>query len=154
MLSALGVPRFSAWSDGDDPLRSRLAVSGLERDAATAPAVRAILELVSSLEAAGIAATRDGGAVYPQPLAVLVGLPELVKRGAYSRTFEVRVLVISGDPLNSVGSVDRLYALADEVALELNTQNYRPSSFSSSANAEPLPALELKVTVSVTETEV
>lgn len=119
----------------------------------TAPASRAILELVSRLQQAGIDATRDAGAVYPQPTAVLVGLPTLVKRGAAFRSFTIPVLVISGEPLNNVPAVDRLYELADDVALELETENYRPSSWSSSVNAEPLPALELSVTVTVTETE-
>ena len=128
-------------------------LSGIVRSNGSAPAIRAILELLSMLEDAGIDATRDAGAVYPQPTAVLVGLPTLLKRGLGSRSFEVPVLVISGDPLNSVERVDRLYSLADEVALELNSSAYRPSSWSSSVNAEPLPALELAVTVTVTEIE-
>ena len=33
------------------------------------------------LDDAGIEATRDAGAFYPQPLGVLVGLPALVRRG-------------------------------------------------------------------------
>ena len=117
------------------------------------PAVRVIEELVDELLESGIEASRDAGAFYPQPLGVLVGLPSLVSRGVYSRTYEVPVLVVSGDPLNAVLAVDRLYALADDVAGVLSTAAYRVSSWRSAVNAEPLPALELTVTVTVTETE-
>jgi hypothetical protein len=118
---------------------------------AAPPASRARAELVDELVAAGLEATGDAGAFYPQPLAVLVGLPALVGRTLAGRTFEVPVLVVSGDPLNSTEHVDRAYAIADEVALVLSTGSYRPSSWRSSSNAEPLPALELTVTVTVTK---
>jgi len=117
------------------------------------PATRAIEETLDVLEEAGIAATRDAGAFYPQPAGVLVGLPTLESRGLAVRTYTIPVLVVSGDPLNSELAVDRLYALADDVALALRTDNFRPSSYRSSVNAEPLPALELAVTVTTTETE-
>jgi hypothetical protein len=117
----------------------------------TSAAVRAIAGLVDELVDAGVEATRDAGAFYPQPTGVLVGLPTLIRRGLGSRTFEVPVLVVSGDPLNAELAVDRIYSLADEVAAVLSTANYRPSSWRSSSNAEPLPALELTVTVTVTE---
>jgi hypothetical protein len=117
-------------------------------------AVRAIDELVELLAEAGIEATRDAGAFYPQPIGVLVGLPTLVGRGLAVRTFTLPVLVVSGDPLNSELAIDRVYALADDVAAALATESYRPSSWRSSGNAEPLPAVELTVTVTVTETEV
>jgi hypothetical protein len=118
---------------------------------AAPPASRARAELVDELVDAGLEATGDAGAFYPQPIAVLVGLPALVGRTLAGRTFEVPVLVVSGDPLNSTEHVDRAYAIADEVALVLSTATYRPSSWRSSSNAEPLPALELTVTVTVTE---
>ena len=117
------------------------------------PATRAIAALVDELAEAGIDAARDAGAFYPQPIGVLVGLPSLVKRGAAYRTFEISVLVVSGDPLNTERAVDRLYALADDCALALSTDSYRPSSWRGNVNAEPLPAVELTVTVTVTETE-
>lgn len=116
------------------------------------PALRTITALLSILEDAGIDARRDAGKFYPQPIGVLVGLPTLTSRGAATRTFTVPVLVVSGDPLNSELAVDRLYSMADEVALALQTDNYRPSSWRSGVNSEPLPALELSVTV--TESEV
>jgi len=116
-------------------------------------ASRAIEELVERLEDAGISATRDAGAFFPQPVGVLVGLPTLVSRGLAARTFTIPVLVVSGDPLNAPLAVDRVYALADDVAYALATEAYRPSSWRSSVNAEPLPAVELTVTVTVTEME-
>jgi hypothetical protein len=120
---------------------------------AITPARRAIEALLAELELAGITAQRDAGAFYPQPVGVLVGLPALVSRGLATRTYSVRVLVVSGDPLNSAERVDRLFAIADDVALALATDSYAPSSYSSSVNAEPLPAVELTVTVTVTESE-
>lgn len=119
----------------------------------THPATRALYAIMSELAAASIDATRDAGAFYPQPAGVLVGLPALIKRGLGSRTYEVSILVVSGDPLNSELAVDRLYALADDVALTLAIDTYRVASYRSSVNAEPLPALELVAVVTVTETE-
>jgi hypothetical protein len=118
---------------------------------ATTAATRAIAAALELLEASGIPATRDPGAFYPQPVATLVGLPELVSRGAASRTFALPVTVVSGDPLNDELAVDRLYAIADAAALALRTAAYRPTSYRSSVNAEPLPAIELVVTITVSE---
>jgi hypothetical protein len=114
-------------------------------------ATLAIEALLEELAEAGIEATRDAGAFYPQPTLVLVALPTLLSRGLASSTFSVPVLVVSGDPLNTELAVDRVYALAEQVAHALSTDNYRPSSFRSAANREPLPALELDVTITVTE---
>ena len=113
-------------------------------------AIAATLELLAD---AGIAATRDAGAFYPQPTGVLVGLPTLEGRGLSSHTFSVPVLVVSGDPLNNELAVDRLYALADECALALDVAGYRPSSYRSSVNAEPMPDVELAATITVTVTQ-
>jgi hypothetical protein len=110
-------------------------------------------ELAAMLEAAGIEGSLDAGTFYPTPIGVLIGLPTLTERGLASRTFEVPVLVVSGDPLNSEAVVDRVLALADDVALALRTDRYAPSSWRSSSNAEPLPAIELPVTVTVQERE-
>jgi len=117
------------------------------------PAVRAIDATVELLQAAGIPATRDPGAFYPQPVGVLVGLPTLLRRTQGGRVYTIPVLVVSGDPLNDELPVDRLYALADDVALELQVNTYRPASYQSGVNAEPLPAIELVATASVTEQE-
>lgn len=117
----------------------------------TSAGTLAIGRLLAMLEDAGIEATRDAGAFFPQPVGVLVGIPTLtgqLQSGA--RTFTVPVLVVSGDPFtSSTAAVDRALALADDVAFALAVANYRPSSWSSSRNAEPLPALELDVTVTV-----
>lgn len=115
------------------------------------PASRALAAVLAMLGSAGITATRDAGAFYPQPAGVLVGLPALVARGLATRTYEITVLVVSGDPLNSSLNVDRLYALADDVALALACDTYRPDSWRSGVNAEPLPALSLLCTLTVEE---
>ena len=78
----------------------------------------------------------------------------MVGRGLAHRTYEVSVLVVSGDPLNSPLAVDRLFALADDVALALGVDAYAPDNYRSAANAEPLPALALSVTLTVPEEEV
>jgi hypothetical protein len=96
------------------------------------------------LEGAGIA-------FFPQPVGVLVGLPTLVGRTLAARTFELPVTVVSGDPLNSELAVDRLYALADDVAGALRTFAYRPTSWRGGVNAEPLPAIELTATLTISE---
>jgi hypothetical protein len=122
--------------------------------AVSSPAVRAIADVLASLEAAAITATRDPGAFYPQPVGVLVGLPSLASRNLQARIYEIPVLVVSGDPLNAELAVDRLCALADDVALALGEDAYRPSSWRNPSNAEPYPALEITVTVLTPESEV
>jgi hypothetical protein len=109
----------------------------------------AVLELLAD---DGIEATGDAGAFFPQPVAVLVGLPTLDHRGLRSATFTVPVSVVSGDPLNEERAVDRLYAFADDVARSLRSDEYRPGSFSGSPNAEPLPAVEMLATVQIADT--
>ena len=123
-------------------------MSSLETMAAASRAIAATLELLAD---SGIEATRDAGAFYPQPVGVLVGLPTLESRGLASRTFTIPVSIVSGDPLNSELAVDRLYALADDVALALRAASYSPSNYRGGVNSEPLPALELIATVTVTE---
>lgn len=120
----------------------------------TASALTAIEAVVDQLAASGITAVRDAGAFYPQPIGVLVGLPSLVKRGQGFVSYQVPILVVSGDPLNEELAVDRLYALADDAARAVRTDQYRPSSFPTSANAEPLPAIEMAALVTLAETEV
>jgi len=114
-------------------------------------AVAAIAAVISELQAAGIDATRDPGAFYPQPVGVLVGLPTLAERGLASSTFSVPILIVSGDPLNSEDVVDRLYALADDAARAVRTDQYRPSSWAGNVNAEPLPAVEMAATVTLAD---
>lgn len=109
----------------------------------------AIDAVVSVLEDAGIEAGRDPGAFYPQPIGVLVGLPSLVRATLGEKIYELPVYVVSGDPLSTPAPVDRLYALADEVASVLAIDSYRPSDWRGSANAEPLPAVELTAIASV-----
>lgn len=123
-------------------------MSAIEDVTAAVRAIEATLELLTE---AGIEATRDAGAFYPQPIGVLVGLPTLNSRGLASRTFTIPVLIVSGDPLNAELAVNRLYALADDVALALRTDRYAPSSYRGGVNSEPMPAIELAVTVTVSE---
>jgi len=118
---------------------------------ATSAGSRARGGLVAELAAAGIEASLDVGSFYPQPIGVLVGLPTLDGRQLAGWRFLIPVHVVSGDPLNSELVVDRLLELAEEVAEVLGVANYRPSSWRSSSNAEPLPSLELAVSVTVTQ---
>lgn len=121
--------------------------------AVVSPAVRALDAVLAELDAAGITASRDAGAFYPAPVGVLVRLPALTSRLLGARTYEISVLVVSGDPLNATPPVDRIYALADDVALALAVDAYEPTNYRSGVNAEPLPAVELRAVVTVTETE-
>lgn len=129
-------------------------MSAVAFDAATAPANRARVALAALLADAGIPAALDAGAFYPQPVGVLVALPSLVARTMAARTFTIPVLVVAGDPVNTPLVVERLYALADDVANATRTPTYRASSWRGGPNAEPLPAVELEVTVTVAEMEV
>ena len=118
---------------------------------ATTPAVRALEALLELLEDAGIEATDDAGAFYPQPAGVVVGLPSYVGRTLGARRYTVAVHVVSGDPLNSRLARDRAFALADAVALACRIDAYRPTSWRGGVNAEPLPAIELIVPINVPE---
>lgn len=115
----------------------------------TAGAVAAMQATVAALADAGVQATTDAGAFYPQPIGVLVGLPSLVERGLASSTYSVPVSVVSGDPLNEELPVQRLFALADDCARAVRTDQYRPGSWSGSVNVEPLPAIEMAAVVTL-----
>lgn len=117
-------------------------------------ATRAIDAVLELLTGSGIAATRDVSELDPSPIGVLIGLPSLVDATLGAQTFEIPVYVVSGDPVNSAEAVDRLYAIADEVAVAASTLAYRPTTWGGRAGAEPLPALELTVTVTVSNEEV
>jgi hypothetical protein len=117
----------------------------------TPPAVRAIEVVLDRLELAGVPATRDAGAFHPQGLGVLVGLPLLTARGLALRTYSVPVRVVSSDPLNSVLAVDSLYLLADELAGLLDADAYVPQEWQGGVNRDPLPAVLLEITVSISE---
>jgi hypothetical protein len=116
-------------------------------------ATAALEHVLGLLAAAGIEATRDAGALTPDPIGVLVGLPTLTGRTLGGSTYTVPVTVVSGDPLAGPMAVDRLYVAADDAADAIGAAAYSPSSFSHGFNAEPLPALELIVTVSLSRTE-
>lgn len=113
------------------------------------PASRAIAAVLERLQDAGVDATRDAGAFHPAPIGVLVGLPSLTFRLLASRTFSVPVRVVSADPLNTTTAVERLYALADQLADLLSCDSYRPVEWIGGVNADPLPAVLLETTVTV-----
>jgi hypothetical protein len=109
-------------------------------------ALDAVVDLLTS---DGIDATRDPGAQYPAPYAVVVGLPSLVSSTLAARVYQVPVYVVAGVPLVDVDTVDGLYELADRVASTLNETTYRPHDYRGTANADPLPAVVLDATVTV-----
>ena len=117
------------------------------------PATRAIATLLELLQDAEIRATRDSGSFRADPIGVLVALPSLVSATLGARTFEVPIIVVSGDPLNTIEAVDRIYAEADAIADVVRTLAYRPTTWAGRRDAEPLPAIELTVTVTVTNEE-
>ena len=109
-------------------------------------ALDAVLALLAD---AGIEATRDPGAFYPQPLGVIVGLPSLDGATLSGRTYVMPVYVVSGEPLSSAERVDELYTLADAVADAIDAASYQPFDYRGTANAEPLPAVRLDAVASV-----
>lgn len=117
-------------------------------------ATRALEALLEALEDAGIEASRDAGEFDPTPVGVLVGLPTLVSKTLSASAFEIPIVIVTGDPLNSAAAVDRLYAIADDVADAVRTLGYRPTSWAGSSRVEPLPALEVLASVTVTTQEV
>lgn len=116
---------------------------------ATTGATRAIEKVLSRLDQAGIPATRDASAFHPRPTGVLVGLPALSFRLIAAQTYTVPVRAISADPLSTPEAVDRLYGLADALALILDCDSYDPGDWFGGVNQDPLPAVLLNVTVTV-----
>ena len=80
-------------------------------------------------------------------------MPTLTAKRLSACSFEIPVLVVTGDPLNTIAAVDRLYTLADAIADVLGESSYRPSTWASSSRVEPLPALEVLATVTVSTEE-
>jgi hypothetical protein len=109
-------------------------------------AIERVLEL---LAANGVDATADAGALTPDPIGVLVGLPALTGRTLAGAHYTVPVTVVTGDPLSTLAARDRLYDTADAAADAIGAATYSPSSFSNGVNAEPLPSLELVANVSL-----
>tara|TARA_R110000868_G_scaffold279524_2_gene539571 strand:+ start:2200 stop:2559 length:360 start_codon:yes stop_codon:yes gene_type:complete len=112
---------------------------------------QALDAVVAELVAAGLPATRDAGAFFPAPIGVLVGMPSLIATGLASRTLEVPVHIISADP-PSPNVLALMYAAADDAAAALQTNTYSATTWSNGINAEPLPALNLLVTVTIENT--
>jgi hypothetical protein len=119
--------------------------------AVLSPASRILEATLGRLADAGIEASRDPGATFPQPLAVLVGLPTLAGWTQAGRTYTVPVYVVSSDPLNDESRIDRALALTDAVAFVLGADNYRPSAWRSSVNAQPLESFELTIIATTPE---
>jgi hypothetical protein len=114
-------------------------------------ASRAIDAVLALLADAGISASRDAASFAAElgAIGVLVGLPARVGGTLSGSTFEIPVYVVSGDPVNTADAVDRFYAEADAIARELRTLEYRPTTWGGRAGAEPLSAIEIVVTVTV-----
>lgn len=113
----------------------------------------AIAAMVALLAEDGITASDDASTFDPSPIGVLVGLPSRVNATLGGVVYELPVLVVSGDAVNNPAAVDRLYAEADAVANAARTDRYRPTSWAGSSRTEPLPAIEVVATVTVTNQE-
>lgn len=105
--------------------------------------------VVNALRDAGLKATDDPGAFYPAPVGILVGIPSLTKRGLAMASYTVPVTVVSGDPLTDANKTARLITTAEDAALVLSCDQYRETSWSANAQTEPLPAIEMAATVSL-----
>lgn len=117
-------------------------------------AARAAIDAIAELlETAGVTASRDASGFDPAPIGVLLGLPTLAGRTLSGATFEVPIVIVSGDPVSTAEAVDRLYAEADAIASIVAASSYRPSTWGGSSRTQPLPAIEISaiVTVSIEE---
>lgn len=113
-----------------------------------AVALEALLEL---LEAGGVTASRDASSFYPDPIGVLVTLPTRLRDTLAASVFEIPIVVVSAEPVNTPEAVDRLYAEADAIAEIVSTPSYRPTTWSGGADVAPLPAIEILATVTAQE---
>lgn len=109
-------------------------------------AIDAIAELLAD---AGVQATDEASGFSPSPIGVLIGLPSRVSATLGGETFEIPILVVSGDPVNTAEAVDRLYAEADAIAHAVAETKYEPTTWAGSGRVQPLPAIEIVATVSV-----
>jgi hypothetical protein len=114
-----------------------------------ATAIYAMKAVLAALVDAGVPATDDPGAFFPAPVKALVGIPELQRRGLQTATYRVPVTVVSGDPLTDARKTARLLTMAEDAALVLSCDQYRSTSWGGGANSEPLPAIEMAATVSL-----
>lgn len=112
-------------------------------------AALAIEAIVDALAAGGVTASRDASGFDPSPIGVLVGLPSLVDHTLGGATFDVPVVIVSGDPVNTSDAVDRLYTEADAIAEIVHADTYRPTSWAGSSRTQPLPAIEVSAIVTV-----
>jgi hypothetical protein len=116
-------------------------------------ATRAITCVIDALASVGLSASRDAGAFHPQPTGILVGLPALTSRGLVFHTFTIPVHIVSGVPLNTMGAVDALYAIADAAVAALGEDSYVPSEWGGGPNLDPLPSLLLSCVVTISPEE-
>lgn len=110
----------------------------------------AIAALVALLAEAGVTATREASGFSPDPIGVLVGLPTKIGATLGGESFEVPVYVVSGDPVSTSDAVDRLYAEADAIAVATATARYSPTTWGGSSSKPPLPAIEITVSMLIT----
>lgn len=113
-----------------------------------AVALEAVLEL---LTAGSVTASRDASSFYPDPIGVLIGLPTRLRDTLGASVFEIPILVISAEPVNTPEAVDRLYAEADAIAELVSAATYRPTTWSGGSNDGPLPAVEILAIVTAQE---
>lgn len=105
--------------------------------------------VLAALVDAGVPATDDPGAFYPDPIRALVGIPALTARGLANASYRVPVTVVSGDPLTDAKKTANLITTAEDAALVLSVTEYRSTSWGGGVNSEPLPAIEMEAVVSL-----
>ena len=109
--------------------------------------IRPVLdEVVGTLTAAGLSATADAGAFYPDPIGCLVGIPSLVAKGLAHTTVEVPVHVVSASPLDA-RLRDELFDTALAAADALGVSEFDLDGWGGNVNQSDLPAYLLTVTV-------
>ena len=91
----------------------------------------------------------DPATLYADPLAVLVGIPELANRGfGGTYTVTVPIHVISSEALTA-DLRDQLFDLALECADALGIKEFELDGWTTSTNQSELPAYTLQTTVTL-----
>ena len=107
----------------------------------------AITHVADRLAAEGVPVFTDSALFYPDPVAALVGVPELVDRGMRSFTVSVPVHIVCAEALTE-STRDLLFDTAFQAAQALDVPSFDLDGFIGSGQTE-LPAYTLSTLVTL-----
>lgn len=108
----------------------------------------AIEYVKNRLVAAGIPTFTDPAAFYPDPIAVLIGVPELADRGLANFVVSVPVHVVSGEALTET-TRNEMFDMAYACAEALKVDSFELTGFTSRMNQSDLPGYTLQTFVTL-----